>query len=97
MVSNFQINTNDPSIMYLNHLVIPKKDLLELMTEGRMLKHSVKIPYHQGTFMTRSNYKENWHPKTFPYEEGALKWYAKNFLRDVQGRICWRCCRVFFS
>ncbi len=34
MVSNFQINTNDPGIMYLNHLVIPKKDLLELMTKS---------------------------------------------------------------
>ncbi len=34
MVSNFQINTNDPSIMYLNHLVIPKKNLLEIMTKS---------------------------------------------------------------
>ncbi len=34
MVSNFQINTNDPSIMYLNHLVIPKKYLFELMTKS---------------------------------------------------------------
>ncbi len=34
MVSNFQINTNNPSIMYLNRLLIPKKDLLELITES---------------------------------------------------------------
>ncbi len=46
--------------------------------------------------MTRSNYKENWYAKTFIYEEGALKWYAENFLRDVQGLICWWCCQVFF-
>ncbi len=43
-----------------------------------------------------SNYKENWYATTFPYEEGALKWYAKNFLRDAQGWICWRCCQVLF-
>ncbi len=24
---------------------------------------------------SRSNYKENWYAKTFPYEEGTLKWY----------------------
>ncbi len=64
---------------------------------GRMLKRSLKIPYHQGTLTTRSNYMENWYAKTSPYEEGALKWYAKNFLTDVQGWICWRCCQVFFS
>ncbi len=62
-----------------------------------MLKRSLKIPYHHGALMTRSNYKENWYAKTFPYEEGVLKWYAKNFPRDVQGWICWRCCQVFFS
>ncbi len=50
-----------------------------------MLKRSLRIPYRQGAFTTRNNYKENWYAKTFPYEEGALKWYAKNFLRDVQG------------
>ncbi len=53
-----------------------------------MLKHSLKIPYFQGALTTRSNYKENWCAKTSPYEEGALKWYAKNFLRDAQGWIC---------
>ncbi len=62
-----------------------------------MLKHSLKIPYHQRALITSGNYKENWYTKTFPYEKGALKWYAKNFLRDVQGWICWRCCQVFFS
>ncbi len=61
-----------------------------------MLKRSLKIPYRQGALTTRSNYEENWYAKTFPYEE-ALKRYAKNFLRDVQGWICWRCCQVFFS
>ncbi len=54
-----------------------------------MLKRSLQIPYHQGALKTRSNYKENWYAKTSPYEEGFLKWYAKNFLRDVQGWIYW--------
>ncbi len=53
-----------------------------------MLKHSLRISYHQGDMMTNSIYKKNWYAKTFPYEEGALKRYAKNFLRDVQGWIC---------
>ncbi len=34
-----------------------------------------------GALRTRSNYKENWYARTFPYEEGALQWYAKNFLK----------------
>ncbi len=55
---------------------------------GRKLKRSLIIPYHQGALTTRSNYKENWYAKTFPYEVGALKWYAKNFLRDDQRWIC---------
>ncbi len=62
-----------------------------------MLKRSFKLPYLQGASTTRSNYKENWYAKTFPYEKGALKWYAKNFLRDAQGWIRWRCSKVFFS
>ncbi len=45
-----------------------------------MLKRSLRIPYHQGAFTTRRNCKENWYAKTFPYKEGALKGYAKNFL-----------------
>ncbi len=40
---------------------------------GRMLKRFFKIPYHQGVSTIRSNYKENWYAKTFPYEKGALK------------------------
>ncbi len=62
-----------------------------------MLKQSLEIPCRQGALSSRSNYKENWYAKTFPYEEGALKWYAGNFLRDVQGWVCWQCCLVFFS
>ncbi len=45
-----------------------------------MLKCSLKIPYSQGALTTRSNYEENWCAETFPYEEGASRWYAKNFL-----------------
>ncbi len=54
-----------------------------------MLQRTLRIPYCQGVLTTRGNYKENWYAKTFPYEEGTLKWYAKNFLRDTQGWICW--------
>ncbi len=35
-----------------------------------MLKRPLRIRYHQGALTTRSNYKENWYAKTFPYEEG---------------------------
>ncbi len=42
-----------------------------------MVKRSLRIPYRQGALTTRSNYNENWYAKTFPYEEGAFKWYAK--------------------
>ncbi len=49
-------------------------------TKACVLKRSLKIPYRQGALTIRSNYKENWYAKTFPHEEGALKWYAKNFL-----------------
>ncbi len=48
---------------------------------GCMLKRSLKIPYGQGALTARSNYKENWYAKTFPHVEGALKRYAKNFLK----------------
>ncbi len=56
------------------------------MTKGRMLKRSLKISYHQGALPTRSNYKENWYVKIFPFEEGALKWYAKNSAFCVRTR-----------
>ncbi len=74
-----------------------QSESLVAVTHGRMLQRSLKIPYHQGALMTRSSYKKDWYAKTFPYEEGPLKRYAKNFLRDVQGWICWRCCQMFFS
>ncbi len=66
------------------------------ITRGRILKRSLKIPSLQGALTTRSNYKENWYAKTSPYEEGALKWYAKDFLRDVQGWIVSGVAKCFF-
>ncbi len=48
-----------------------------------MLKCSLRIPYRQGALMTRSNYKENWYAKTFPYEERALGPYAETLLNVI--------------
>ncbi len=66
----------------------PQEGSDTLKTKDRILKRSFRISYCHGALTTRSNYKKNWYDKTFPHKGGALKWYAKNFLRDVQGWIC---------
>ncbi len=52
-----------------------------------MLKHSLRISYREGVLTTRSNYKENWYAKTFPYKEGILKWYAENLEMFKDGLV----------
>ncbi len=55
-----------------------------------MLKCSRRISYRQGALTIRSSYKESWYAKTFPYEEGAFKWYSKNFSKPrIHKRAEW--------
>ncbi len=47
MVSNIQINSNDPSIMYLNPRVISNKDLFELMRKSAGKEVAGILVYHR--------------------------------------------------
>ncbi len=47
MVSNFQINTCDPNVMYLNHLVTSNKDLFQLMRKSARKADAGILVYHR--------------------------------------------------
>ncbi len=47
MVSNFQVNTNDPNVMYLNHVVNLNKDLFELMRKSARKAVAGNLVFHR--------------------------------------------------